>query len=40
MAQDKTSKAAPQGAKVAAAGFALAFFAIIAAVVIYGLAAG
>ena len=39
MAQDKTSQAAPRGAKVAAIVSGLTFFALIAAVVVFALAA-
>jgi len=38
MAKDDTSAAAPRGAKVAAAVFAGAFFAIILAVIAFALA--
>jgi hypothetical protein len=40
MAKDDTSHAAPTGAKVAAAAFAGAFFLVIVAVAVIGLAAG
>lgn len=40
MAKDQTSKDAPRGAKVAAAAFALPFFATIFAVIAYALLAG
>ncbi len=37
MAKDDTSHAAPRGAKIAAAAFAGAFFAIVLAVMAYAL---
>ena len=39
MAKDETSKDAPRGAKIAAAAFALPFFATVFAVMLYALVA-
>ena len=40
MAKDDTSEAAPRGAKIAAATAVGVFFALIAAVIVYGLVGG